>query len=297
MELRHLRYFVAVAEEGHFGRAAERLNIVQPALSMQIKALETELGGPLFIRTSRRVELTEAGILLLAEARLTLEQVEHTRLAVERAMRGETGRVRVGFAGNAIFSGKMIADLRRFRKTHPDAEIIIQEIAPQQQVEAILAGRIDIGYTPDNSTTTDPQIRVQQAGNWEIMIALCDDHPLAAHPHLTVEMLADEPLVLYDAHDTHENLTVVLARRLGERFHVAHRSNSTLSVLAIAAAGLGLALIPAPLQQVNIPGLVYRNLNAQELTANLVMISRMQEPGNAVSAYLAMAASSMANGV
>lgn len=203
-------------------------------------------------------------------------------------MRGETGRVRVGFAGNAIFSGKMIADLRRFRKTHPDAEVIIQEISPLQQVEAILAGRIDIGYTPDNSTTSDPQIRVQEAGNWEMMIALCDDHPLVSHPQLTVEMLAGQPLVLYDAHDTHENLTVLLAQKLGEGFNVAHRSNSTLSVLAIAA-GLGLALIPAPLQQVNIPGLVYRSLKAQELTANLVMISRMQEPGNAVTAYLAMA--------
>jgi len=289
MELRHLRYFLAVAEEEHFGRAAERLNIVQPALSMQIRALETELGGPLFIRTSRRVELTEAGSLLLAEARLALEQVEHTCLAVKRAMRGETGRVRIGFAGNAIFSGKMITDLRRFRKTYPDAEVIIQEIAPQQQVDAILTGRIDIGYTPDNSTTAVPQIRVQQAGNWEMMIALCDDHPLAVHPQLTVEMLAGQPLVLYDAHDPSENLTVMLAQQLRDGFRVAHRSSSTLSVLAFAAAGLGLALVPAPLQQVNIPGLIYRPLTAQTLTANLVMISRMQEPGNAVAAYLAMA--------
>lgn len=288
MELRHLRYFLAVAEEGHFGRAAERLNIVQPALSMQIKALETELGGPLFIRTSRRVELTEAGLLLLSEARRTLEQVEHTRLAVKRAMRGETGRVRVGFAGNAIFSGKMISDVRQFRRTSPDAEVIIQEIAPQQQVAAILTGHIDIGYTPDNSTTADPKIRVQQIGSWDMMIALCDDHPLAIHPQLTVEMLTGHPLILYDAHDVNENLTVMLAQQLGDGFRVAHRSNSTLSVLAFAAAGLGLALIPAPLQQVKIPGLIYRILNAQALTANLVMISRIQEPGNTVTAFLAM---------
>lgn len=246
MELRHLRYFLAVAEEEHFGRAAERLHIVQPALSMQIKALETELGGPLFIRTSRRVELTEAGSLLLSEARLMLEQMEHTRLAVQRAIRGETGRVRVGFAGNAIFSGKMITDVRRFRKTHPDAEVTIQEIAPQKQVAAILAGHIDVGYTPDNSTTADPQIRVQKTGNWEMIIAMCDDHPLAIHPHLSVEMLAGHPLVLYDAHDANENLTVLLAQQLGDGFCVAHRSNSTLSVLAFAAAGLGLALVPAP---------------------------------------------------
>ena len=106
MDLRHLRYFLAVAQEGHFGRAAEKLNIVPPALSMQIKALEEELGGPLFIRTSRKVELTEAGKLLQTEAQRTLEQAEHARLTVQRSMRGETGLVRVGFAGNAVFSGK-----------------------------------------------------------------------------------------------------------------------------------------------------------------------------------------------
>jgi DNA-binding transcriptional LysR family regulator len=121
MDLRHLRYFLAVAEEGHFGRAARRLNIVQPALSMQIRALEEELGGPLFQRTSRRVELTEAGALLREEARRTLDQAEHTRLTVQRAIRGETGNVRVGFAGNAVFSGKLINDLRAFHRMYPDA--------------------------------------------------------------------------------------------------------------------------------------------------------------------------------
>lgn len=118
MELRHLRYFLAVAEEGHFGRAAERLNIVPPTLSMQIKALEEELGGPLFLRTSRKVELTEAGRLLQVEAQRTLDQAENARLAVQRSIRGESGRVRVGFAGNAVFSGKLTADLREFRQAY-----------------------------------------------------------------------------------------------------------------------------------------------------------------------------------
>lgn len=281
MDLRHLRYFLAVAEE--------RLNIVQPALSMQIKALEAELGGALFIRTSRHVELTEAGILLRAEAQRTLDQVEHTRLAVERSLRGETGRVRVGFAGNAIFSGKMTGDLRRFHKAYPDAEIVIQEVAPQKQVDAILAGQIDIGYTPDNSTTSATAIRAQKVGSWEIRVALTDDHPLAAHACITLEMLAEQPLILYDAHDTHEHVYLMLENELGDKFRVAHRSGSTLSVLAIAAAGLGLALIPAPVQQVNIPGLLYRRLDAPEIMANLVIISRVAEPGNAVRAYLEMA--------
>lgn len=116
MDLRQLRYFLAVAQEKHFGRAAQTLNIVQPALSMQIRALEEELGGALFVRTSRSVELTEAGKLFQAEAQRTLDQAEFARRSVERSLRGETGTVRIGFAGNAIFSGQLMQDLRFFRK-------------------------------------------------------------------------------------------------------------------------------------------------------------------------------------
>ncbi|GAB7129027.1 LysR family transcriptional regulator [Silvimonas sp. JCM 19000] len=289
MDIRHLRYFLAVAEAGHFGRAAERLHIVQPALSMQIKALEAELGGPLFIRTSRRVELTEAGTLLQAEAQRTLAQLEHTRQTVARALRGETGRVRVGFAGNAIFSGMLTAHLRAFHRRYPDADLVIQEVGPQQQVEAILAGQIDIGYTPDHPKTSSAGIALRHIGLWPIMLALPSDHALAAQTEITLEQLGDQALILYDAHDAHEPLYDLLSQRLGPRLNVAQRLSSTLAVLAHAAAGLGLALVPAPLQQVGIPGLVYRPLRRVELSANLVMISRVLEPGNAVRAYLALA--------
>ncbi|WP_052285481.1 LysR substrate-binding domain-containing protein [Kluyvera genomosp. 1] len=289
MDLRHLRYFLAVAEEGHFGRAAKRLNIVQPALSMQIKALEEELGGALFIRTSRHVALTDAGRLLQTEAQRTLAQVEHTRLAVERSLRGETGRVRVGFAGNAIFSGKMIADLRQFHKAYPDAELLIQEVAPQQQVDAIVAGLLDVGYTPDNSKTVTPEIVVKPLGQWDFLLALHEGHPLARKAAMTIDMLAGEPLVLYEAHDTHERLTQLLEQKLGDKLHVAHRGGSTLSVLAIAATGLGVALIPAPLKQVTIPGLVYCRLDEPSFSANLMLVHRATEPNKAVEAYLALA--------
>ena len=288
MDLRQLRYFLAVAKEKHFGRAAQILNIVQPALSMQIRALEEELGGELFRRTSRSVELTEAGKLFLTEAQRTLDQAEYARHTVERSLRGETGTVRIGFAGNAIFSGKLTSDLRIFHKKYPDAEIIIQEISPQQQVNAILAGQLDIGYTPDHSKTITAGIAVKQIGVWDFWVALSGEHPLSKHPYITVDMLSGEPLIMYDAHDAHEHLWVMLSQKLENNFCVAHRSESSLSVLAIAAAGLGLALVPAPLQQVNIPGLVYRKLNAPELMANLLLISRGDETNGAVKAYLAI---------
>jgi DNA-binding transcriptional LysR family regulator len=287
MDLRQLRYFLAVAKEKHFGRAAQSLNIVQPALSMQIKALEDELGGALFQRTSRRVELTEAGKVFETQAQRTIAQAEFARQSAQRAMRGETGTVRIGFAGNAIFSGTLMRDIRRFHLASPDVEVTIEEIAPHRQSEAIRAGLLDIGYTPDHSTLRSHGIHAQSIGEWGILVALADDHPLTAHADITLPMLADEPLVLYEAHDVDERLTVLLSQALGERLHIAHRTGSSLNVLALAAAGLGLALVPKPLQQISIPGLAYRELNAPEMRANLMLISRADESSAAVKTWLA----------
>ncbi len=289
MELRHLRYFLAVAQEKHFGRAAERLHIVQPALSMQIRALEAELGGALFVRTSRRVELTEAGNLLLAEARHTLEQAEHAKSIVQRSLRGEMGSVRVGFAGNAVFSGKLMRDLRTFHRTYPDVELIVRELPPQLQADAILTGQLDIAYTPEHRKVHDPALAAERIGYWERRVAMSDDHPLARQPRLTVAMLATEALICYDAHGAEENLLTRLSQILGHQPKIAHRTSSTLSVLALAAAGLGIALVPEPLEQVPIPGLVYRRLDEPDLAANLMLVSRAEETNGAVCAFLAMA--------
>lgn len=289
MDLRHLRYFLAVAEEGHFGRAAQRLHIVQPALSMQIKALEEELGGPLFVRTSRKVELTDAGRLLQVEAQRTLEQADHARLTVQRSIRGETGHVRVGFAGNAVFSGKLTNDLRAFRRTYPDAELVVNEVAPLLQAEAILTGQLDVGYTPDHHKIHDAALMAEQIGVWHRQVAMADDHPLAARASLTIDMLAEQPLIFYDAHGADESLYTALTEIMGHAPRIAHCTASTLSVLALATAGQGLALVPDPLQHVNIPGLVYRPLDAPELSANLMLISRQQENKGAVQAFLQIA--------
>lgn len=289
MDLRHLRYFLAVAEEGHFGRAAQRLHIVQPALSMQIKALEEELGGPLFVRTSRKVELTEAGLLLQTEARRTLEQAEHTRLTVQRSIRGETGHVRVGFAGNAVFSGRLTNDLRAFRRTYPDADLVVSEVAPLLQADAILAGQLDVGYAPNHSKIHDSALMAEEVGLWHRLVAMADDHPLASQAALTIAMLVEEPLIFYDTHGADEPLYTAITTIMGHTPRIAHCTASTLSVLALAAAGQGLALVPDPLKHVSIPGLVYRPLDAPELSANLMLISRQKENNGAVQAFLQIA--------
>jgi DNA-binding transcriptional LysR family regulator len=289
MDLRHLRYFLAVAEEGHFGRAAQRLHIVQSALSMQIRALEEELGGPLFLRTSRRVELTEAGILLRAEAQRTLDQAAHAQRVVQRSLRGEMGTVRIGFAGNAVFSGRLMADVRAFRAAYPDAEVILRELAPQQQVEAIQNGQLDLGYAPSHGGQVhDTDLLFERIGTWPLVVALPEDHPLAIQKTLRVPMLAAESLIIYAAHGADEYMLAGLRRALGREPKV-QRTTSTLSVLALVAAGMGVAMVPAPLMQVTIPGLTYRPFDDVEPHTDLLLISRVNEIGGAVRAFLRVA--------
>lgn len=289
MDLRHLRYFLAVAEEGHFGRAAERLHIVQSALSMQIRALEDELGGPLFLRTSRRVELTEAGSLLRAEALRTLEQAAHAQRVVQRSLRGEMGSVRIGFAGNAVFSGRLMADVRAFRKAYPDAEVILRELAPHLQVEAVQTGHLDIGYAPSHGgQALDKALLFERIGTWPLVVALPADHPLAHQQPLRVPMLGAESLIVYAAHGADEHMLAQLRNALGREPKV-QRTTSTLSVLALVAAGMGVALVPTPLMQVAIPGLVYRTFDDVEPQADLLLISRVNETSGAVRAFLTVA--------
>ncbi|MEN0105566.1 MAG: LysR substrate-binding domain-containing protein, partial [Pseudomonas sp.] len=242
MDLRHLRYFVAVAEEGHFGRAAERLHIVQSALSMQIKALEAELGGQLFVRSSRRVELTEAGALLLVEAQRTLAQAAHTQLLVQQVMRGEMGSVRIGFAGNAVFSGRLMADVRAFRAAYPNADVQLREVPPHLQVDAIVDGQLDVAYLPTHGGLSYVDaLSFENIGTWPLVLAMADTHPLAAKRTLKVAMLQSEPIIVYAAHGADDSMVEDLRKTLGNVPSV-QRTSSTLSLLAMVASGLGIAL-------------------------------------------------------
>ncbi len=289
MDLRQMRYFLTVAEEGHFGRAAQRLNIVQPALSMQIKSLEEEIGGALFLRTSRKVELTEAGRLFRAEAELAVAQAERAKTVVQRSLRGETGRVRVGFAGNAVFTGKLLADMRAFSAAYPEVDLELREMAPQLQGEAIMAGKIDVGYCPEMGFDVDDQLSAERVGDWPMIIAMASDHPLASQPFLTPGMIASEPLVVYATEGAADvGQLAQLRQALGAEPNISHRVSSTLSVLILAAAGQGLAMVPATFEQVPLPGLLYKPLRDFNLRANMTILKRQQETTGAVLAWLAL---------
>jgi DNA-binding transcriptional LysR family regulator len=288
MDLRHLRYFVAVAEEKHVGRAAQRLNIVQPALSMQIRSLEEEIGGALFVRTSRNVELTQAGSLLLVEARRTLAQAERTKEVVQRSLRGETGTVRVGFAGNAVLAGKLTDNLRAFRQRYPDADLQPVEMSPHLQSEAILAGQLDVGYSPSLDLAFDPRLVAEKHGTWPLLVAMAEDHPLARKKRVSVKSLASETLILYALNEG-EKSVAMLSEQIAERSKAVHRGSSTLTVLALAAAGFGVAIVPGPIARIAISKLTYRPISETETSADLMLLSRANETSGAVLAFLALA--------
>jgi DNA-binding transcriptional LysR family regulator len=289
MDLRHLRYFLAVAEEGHFGRAAERLHIVQPALSMQIRALEEELGTPLLLRTSRRVELTQAGTLLRVEAERTIAQAARAKSVVQRAARGEIGNVRIAFTGGAAFAGKLSADLRAFHKIFPDVELELKEMPASQHPEAILDDRIDIAYCPAHESKFDARLTVDSIGSWPWMIAMVEDHPLAAETAIPTAALWDQRFILFATHARDEVQLNVLRRVLGREPCVAHRVTNTISVLAMAAAGLGLAFLPGSMGGVRIQNIQYRPLADFDIPAGLVLLSRAGEASGAVGAFVAVA--------
>jgi DNA-binding transcriptional LysR family regulator len=235
------------------------------------------------------VELTEAGILLRAEAQRTLDQAAHAQRVVQRSLRGEMGTVRIGFAGNAVFSGRLMADVRAFRAAYPDAEVILRELAPQLQVEAIQNGQLDLGYAPSHGGQAhDSELLFERIGTWPLVVALPEDHPLAKEKTLRVPMLAAESLIIYAAHGADEYMLAGLRKALGREPKV-QRTTSTLSVLALVAAGMGVAMVPAPLMQVIIPGLTYRTFDDVEPHTDLLLISRVNEIGGAVRAFLRVA--------
>lgn len=285
VDLRHLRYFLAVAEEGHFGRAAEKLHIVQPALSMQIRDLERELGVRLFTRTTRRVDLTEAGRLFRVEAERTLAQADHARRIARQAARGEVGHIRVSFSGNAAIAGGLPEDILAFHRARPGVSIELLEMAPADQIQAILENRVDIGYVPDFGEELPAILSGELIGSWPWVLGMALDHPLALSGDVRCADLSGETFIVYTAHADDRSQRGVLERMIGHEPHIGHRVASTLTVLTMAAAGLGLALVPKPLNKIHVPGLIYVPLGDFDEQARLLLISRTTEVNGPVLAF------------
>ncbi|WP_020663242.1 LysR substrate-binding domain-containing protein [Amycolatopsis benzoatilytica] len=289
MELRHLRYFIAVAEEGAFSRAARRLHVVQPTLSMQIRDLETELGGPLFDRGARRTSLTPAGQALLIEARQVLAQAERARTATRLALRGETGSVRIGVAGAAVFGGLLTGRIRAFCAARPLARIELREAGPQRQRAAILAGELDVGYSALPAPPDEPRLTSISASSASFLVALPAGHALAECETLTAEQIAGEELIEYSLGESRDDPALNLMRNTGLNLwpmSARYRADSTLSVLALVAAGAGIAVVPAGVARAAVPDVAYRPLAEPDLAVEFHLLHRAEEPDPVVAAFL-----------
>lgn len=256
MELRHLRYFVAVAEELHFGRAAKRLHIVQPTLSAQIVRLEEELGVPLLYRTKRRVELTMAGKAFLPEARQTLEQSERAIREARRAASGETGRLTIGLVGSATYS-VLTEVLGVYRERFPDVELAPREMNTVDQVPALREGIIEVGFLRPSQDQDTEDLTVEVLAQEPLMAVLPKNHRLCSLKLVPLKALAGEPFVL-PAREREPGFYEQVKRACqdaGFAPRVAQQVTEMQVGLGLGASGMGVVgLLPASVRNIRLPG-------------------------------------------
>ncbi len=286
MDLRQLRYFVATAEELHFGRAAERMHIAQPALSIQIKALEDTLGVRLLARTNRVVTLTEAGRLFLKEARRTLEQAEHAAVVARRAGRGEMGHIDIGYDANGAYSGVLSATIRHYRRHAPDVELGLHELPPETQVMAVMEGQIHVGFVTRPTQALPQELDAIRLAEWPLRVALPSDHPLADRSRVPREALADEPFIGFTK-SAGENYGSFVQQVVGFMPRMAYQADSGFALVSLVGAGLGVAVVPSSIGTINVgESVVYRPILGVTERLGIDLVFRRDEEDPAVTNFL-----------
>ncbi len=254
MELRHVRYFVAAAEELSFRRAAERLHVSQPALSVQIAQLEDELGATLLDRDRHHVALTAAGKVFLDRARRLLHAADEAVRAAGRAARGETGRLAIGFIAQLSYEW-LPTVLRSFRKRHPDVEINLTELTPTRQIEELVDRRLDLGIIGLGLPTPHDELEVAVMSQERLVVALPLDHPMANRRRVALRELAQEKFIFTARVDApaFSPWLLALCQRAGFEPEIALETDRSPSALNYVAAGFGVALFPAQIGRLAMP--------------------------------------------
>lgn len=278
IELRHLRYFIAVAEELNFSRAAERLHISQPPLSQQIQALEAELGLQLFERKKRPLQLTTAGQVFLTETRLVFLQLEQAITSAQKVSRGEIGRLVVGT--NSSFANSVLPDiLQIFRPLFPEVILMLREVNSSQQVNQLRDRQIDIAFESlPNPNCHDSALNFLPILQEPLIIALPETHPLAAQTEIPLKALAEEPFVLPppDLVPSYSQI-INLCQQVGFSPKVVQEATWMVTVLGLVAGGVGVTLLPANAQNLQRTGVVYRPIQGQNLTLQLAVVWRRDD--------------------
>jgi DNA-binding transcriptional LysR family regulator len=284
-ELRLLRYFVAVAEERHFGRAARRLHMAQPPLSQQIRKLERELGAELIDRSCRPIALTEAGRALLAEAQLCLVHAERAFAAARRVAAGQLGQVRIG-AMQAAVSGVLSHVIREHRRSHPHVALEVVDLGTLEQMRQLAEHRLDVGLL--RGPIDDTALAVETLLDDPLMVALADDHRLAGEARIEPASLAEQPVLLWSraAAPTVYADVVELFRLHGIEPPVVDESPRIESILALVAAGLGVAFLPTSFLNLGRRGVRFVPLTGPVPVRPLVLAWRTDNPSANLSAFV-----------
>lgn len=286
LELRHLRYFLATAEELNYGRAAERLNIAQPGLSQQIRVLEEIIGATLFDRSRRSVELTLAGEIFASEARKVIEQVERAQLAAQRAGRGEVGHLAIGYVGSAAYTGILTTLVGGFRREFPNVQLQISEMEMLPQLDHLREGKLDIGFIRP-PVPLPPGVMTIPVLFEPLLVALPDSHPLAENDTVDLAATAADvfitprhpPGVSFHKHTT----TACQAAGVFPQFGPQGRDFVTIT--SMVSVGLGIALVPASVRCIQLPHICYRAISGPSIRAELSVAYRRNDRSAVARAF------------
>ena len=284
MELRHLRYFVMVAEELHFGRAAARLQMTQQPLSQQIYQLEAELGVSLFRRTKRRIQLTDAGEVFLKEAHQLLLQAEQSIEKARQAARGEVGRLSIGFSGFATYS-VLPKVLQTFRERFPQVELNLEEMTTSVQIQALLKKQIDLGLMIP--PVSDKSLLIELLLQEPLVVVLPETHLLAKESDLALSALADEPFILVPRHlePGYYDQCISLFQQAGFSPKVVQKASQKQTILGLVSAGMGVSLAPASIRKICRMGVVYTNLSTPT-KVYLAAVWQQEETSSVLQTFL-----------
>lgn len=290
LDLKSLKCFVVLAEELHFGRAAERLHISQPPLSLKIRALEAQLGLQLFQRSSRRVELTHSGQILLTEARRVLRDADQLiRLAAALEL-GEAGTLAIGF--NALLAYRLLPQLvSAFSDRYPHVKVTLHEMVSSEQVAALLERQIDVGLL---RPPLPPGFRLLSLGSEEMLLFLPARHPLASLESVPLALLAGEPMLMFSPGESSylHNLTMEMCTDAGFAPVVRQATRHIHAIVALVGTGMGIALLPASAGYIHMDGIAIRPLDRPvdgltERRAHSVLATLQSNANPAVQHFLA----------
>jgi DNA-binding transcriptional LysR family regulator len=275
MEFRHLRCFLMLAEELHFGRAAQRLAMTQPPLSLNIRQLEESIGARLFDRDSKGVRLTAAGLAFRDAAKSLMARADEARRLARDVDAGSVGRLRVGFVGSVLFGG-LPQWLARFQVEQPRIEVALSELNSQEQVDALMRDELDLGFV--HTPRVPAEVHAQLLHEDPFVCCLPAAHPLARRRKLPLTALRDEPFVMFSRRASPDYFARILAmcNEFGFQPHVRHEVRHWLSVVSVVGQGMGVAVVPAPLQRSGMAGAVFRPLADDVRPSPVYAVWKMQ---------------------